>query len=317
MNSKHILPTYIDEYLVSPAFDNASRLVYGTSGLGGVWGEVLKTESIDALLYAFDNGISVVDTAPSYSMAETYVGEALKRWDGPIPFISTKVGRLRADDAHTTITDYSAEGMKRSVHNSLETIGVDQVDLLFLHEPQLVPLDQIDLILQTLHEFKAEGLTRLIGVGGNPTPAFLPFVKKEHFDVVSGFLHLDACNLTALADQIPFFRQEGIAYYAASALHFSLLGNRFEKYSQQEPDEWISAKDQRAAIAVKAIADKYHLPLPSLSQRYLFSIAEADRVVMGARTPQQIAATVADWQAGKLPRGIFEEVSHAIIEARS
>lgn len=310
-------PTYIVNYSNSPVFGGASRLVYGTSGLGGVWGEVKQQESVNALLYAWEQGIEAIDTSPSYANSQRYIGLALKQWKGKIPFISTKVGRLESADAHTTVTDYSSDGLRRTFFDNLETLGVSKVDLLFLHEPQLVPLEQMDRILEVLHGFKSEGLTDRIGVGGNPTPKFMPFVKKEHFDVVSGFLHLDACNLTALDQQIPQFQQEDIAYYAASALHFSLLGNRFPIYSEQEPNEWISAADQAAAIAVKAIADKYEMSLASLSQRYLFSIAEADRVVMGARTPQQIESTVADWRAGKLPEAIFNEVTDTIITSRS
>ncbi|NRB47261.1 MAG: aldo/keto reductase [Saprospiraceae bacterium] len=310
-------PNFLVNYQTSTAFQEGGRLVYGTSGLGGVWGEVVKRDSIDALLYAFEQGILVLDTAPSYANAQLYTGLALKEWQGPLPFISTKVGRLRAEDAHTTITDYSPEGMKRSFHDSLETLGVSKVDLLFLHEPQLVPMDQIETILDTLKGFRAEGLTDLIGVGGNPTPEFMPYIVKENFDVVSGFLHLDACNLTALDEQIPHFQQEQIAYYAASALHFSLLGNRFPIYSTQEPDEWISEADQAAAKAVKAIADELGMSLPSLVQRYLFSIKEADRVVMGARTLQQIEATVADWRAGVLSEDLFQRITDTIIKARN
>lgn len=310
-------PTYINNYQIAPAFENGNRLVYGTSGLGGVWGEVVQRDSIDALLYAFEQGISVIDTAPSYANAQRYTGLALKEWTGPLPFISTKVGRLRAEDAHTTVTDYSPEGMQRSFYDSLETLGVSKVDLLFLHEPQLVPINKIDAILDTLKEFKAAGLTDRIGVGGNPTAAFMPYVTREHFDVVSGFLHLDACNLTALETQIPQFQKEGIAYYAASALHFSLLGNRFVQYAYQTPNEWISAADQAAAKAVKQLADQWGVSLPSLAQRYLFSIAEADRVVIGARTPAQIAATVADWKQGKLPKTWFDQVTKAIIKVRA
>ena len=158
MNTPLPRPTYIDDFLVSAAFHQGSRLVYGTSGLGGVWGKVDKGESVAALLYALDKGIHVFDTAPSYSMAETYMGEALRQWTGPVPFISTKVGRLRAEDAHTTRTDYSPAGMRNSFYNSLETLGVDHVDLLFLHEPQLVPLANLPTILEVLHEFKAKGL---------------------------------------------------------------------------------------------------------------------------------------------------------------
>lgn len=314
MTSKQ--PTYIEDYQTSAAFNNGSRLVYGTSGLGGVWGEVVQRDSVDALLYAFEQGISVIDTAPSYANAQKYVGLALQEWQGERPFISTKVGRLRADDAHTTITDYTPEGLKRSFYSSLEILGVDRVDLLFLHEPQLVPLAHMQEILETLQVFKSDGLCDLIGVGGNPTAAFMPYITKANFDVVSGFLHLDACNLSALDKQIPSFQKEGVAYYAASALHFSLLGNRFEQYAHQAPDEWISQADQAAAKAVKQLADAHDMPLASLAQRYLFSIAEADRVVMGARTPAQIQATVADWKAGKLPERIFQAVTSAIIAAR-
>lgn len=309
-------PTYIDDYLSSRFFQGGSRLVCGTSGLGGVWGEVNESESIDTLLYAFENGVSAIDTAPSYSQAETYVGKALKRWPGKRPFISTKVGRLKAKDAHTTLVDYSTEGLKRSFYHSLEVLGVDKVNILFLHEPHLVPLEGMDEILEVLLSFKKEGLTDMLGVGGNPPESFMPFVKKEYFDVVSGFLHLDACNLTALEGLIPDLKHKEIAYYAASALHFSLLGDGFEHLSRQPADQWISTKDQSAAIAVNAIANKYQIPLPSLAQRFLFSIAEADRVVTGASNLSQMKATLADWKAGKLTREIFEEIANTILGNR-
>lgn len=310
-------PTYISgDYTKSPAFDNQTRLVYGTSGLGGVWGKVNQRDSIDALLYAFDNGISALDTAPSYANAEYFVGMALKEWQGETPFVSTKIGRLKGKDAFETRLDYSAEGMKRSLDNSLKTLGLDTIDLLFLHEPQLVPLEHIDEVLQTLSNFKAEGLVSSLGVGGNPSEAFKPYITKDNFDVVSGFLHMDACNLSAFNGEIQSYQQEGIAYYAASALHFSLLGNRFDTYKTNGVDgKWVTQLDLENAIRVKAIADKYNMALATLSQRYLFSILEADRVVMGARTPAQIKATVNDWNAGRLPETIFNEVTACILNA--
>lgn len=306
-------PTYIKDYSKSAAFNNESRLVYGTSGIGGVWGPVNESESIDALLFALENGISVLDTAPSYANSEMYVGKALRLWKGKKPFISTKIGRLRGDDAFDVKLDYSPEAMKRSLSNSLETLGLDAIDLLFLHEPQLVPLEKIDEILDTLKGFKAEGLVKNVGVGGNPSEAFKPFITKNNFDVVSGFLKMDACNLSAFNGEIQHYKKEGIAYYAASALHFALLGNRFEQYKKEGIDgEWITQTDLNNAIKVKAIADKVEMPLATLAQRYLFSIAEADRVVMGARNLTQIKATINDWNLGKLPEEIFNEITETI-----
>lgn len=308
-------PTYIQtDYSKSTAFNSQSRLVYGTSALGGVWGPVDEGESIDALLYAFENGISVLDTAPSYANSELYVGKALRQWKGKKPFVSTKIGRLRGDDAFDVKLDYSPETMKRSLSNSLETLGLDHIDLLFLHEPQLVPLDKIDEILDTLKSFKSEGLVGKLGVGGNPTSDFMSHITKENFEVVSGFLRMDACNLNAFDEEIQQYQKEGVAYYAASALHFSLLGNRFEKYKVDGADgEWITAKEITNAIAVKAIADKHEMSLPTLAQRYLFSIQEADRIVMGARNINQIKSTVSDWKSGKLPKAIFEEITEIIL----
>ncbi len=308
-------PGYITNYERSEAFAGGGRLVYGTSGLGGVWGKVDPAESVRALLYAFENGIDVLDTAPSYAQAETYVGKALKQWSGTKPFISTKIGRLKGEDAFDVKLDYSEEGMRKSLENSLNTLGLETIDLLFLHEPQLVPPEKIEDTIATLLKFKSEGKVKMLGVGGNPNPTFFPFVTKKYFDVVSGFLKMDACNLTVFDGEIQHYKAENIAYYAASALHFSLLGNRYNRYLQEGVDgEWITENDLSVAQKVKAIADHLGMALSTLAQRYLFSIKEADRVVMGARTLEQIKSTLLDWQSGKLDEEVFEMITSAILE---
>lgn len=311
-------PTYLSgDYSKSKAFEDQGRLVYGTSALGGVWGPVNESESIDALLYALDHGISALDTAPSYAHSELYVGKALREWQGQKPFVSSKIGRLKGVDAFDMKLDYSSEGMKRSLYNSLEVLGLEYLDLLFLHEPHKVPMEKIDRILDDLKEFKASGLVRKLGVGGNPTPEFMPYITKDNFEVVSGYLRMDACNLTVFNGEIQQYKKEGVAYYAASALHFSVLGNRFEKYKKEGVDgQWITQQDMDNAIKVKAIADSLDMPLPTLAQRYLFSIAEADRIVMGARNTDQIKATVADWEAGKLPETIFDRITDVILDEK-
>lgn len=311
-------PTYLADITRNNSlFEKGSRLVYGTSGLGGVWGKVDEEESIDCLLYAFEHGITSLDTSPSYNKAEKYVGKALRRWQGERPFISTKVGRLPAEKADECYVDYSAESMHRSLMNSLEKLGVEQVDLLFLHEPHLVPLKQMEEILDTLQSFITEGHTKLLGVGGNPTDAFRSYITSDNFSVVSGFLKMNACNLSVFEKDIPHFQQHDIAYYAASALHMGLLGNRFDRYITDQPDSaWISREDVETAKVIYEVAKRYDMELPNLAQRYLFSMQEADRVVIGARNLEQIASTVKDWQQGALPEIVFEEVTCTVLKLR-
>lgn len=307
-------PTYLsDNHQENYPFTHGSRLVYGCSGLGGVWGETNYDKSVDCLLYAFENGITSLDTSPSYNQSETVVGRALAQWKGKRPFISTKVGRLKSHSAHETVVDYSPERMKRSVLESLETLGVDQVDLLFLHEPYLVPLDRIEEIVDTLRSFVDAGYTKLIGAGGNPTDAFRPYITHENFQVVSGFLKVNACNLSGFEKDLPHNHQQGVAYYAASALHFSLLGNRFDQFCEERPnDEWVTNRDVDNAITVKAIADREGMKLSTLAQRFLFSVKEANRVVMGARKIEQIKSTVDDWKEGALPEVLFNEIVETV-----
>jgi aryl-alcohol dehydrogenase-like predicted oxidoreductase len=307
-------PTYLEDINEENYdFGHGSRIVYGCSGLGGVWGDTNYEESVDCLLYAFENGIMSLDTSPSYNMSQTVVGKALAQWKGIRPFISTKVGRLRSETAHDTVVDYSPARMTQSVQESLETLGVEGVDMLFLHEPYLVPLEKFDEIIDTLKGFVAKGYTRMIGVGGNPTDEFRPYITKENFQAVSGFLKLDACNLTAMNHDLPQCKAEDVAYYAASALHFSLLGNRFEPFVKTPPnDDWVSNRDVENAIKVNEIAKREGMKLSSLSQRFLFSTREANRVVMGARKIAQIKSTIDDWKAGVLSKNLFDEIVETI-----
>ena len=285
----------------------------GTSGLGGVWGEICPDESVKAILYALEHGIRAFDTAPSYANAEIYLGMALKEWVGEKPFISTKVGRQRSQNAFDYKLDYSNGGLEKTLHNSLKTLGVEIIDLLFLHEPQLVPIKETDRIIACLHSFKEQGLIRYTGVGGNPDNKFYPFIKKENFDVVSGFLKLNACNLSALETDIPLFKSQNITYYAASSLHFALLGDKLADYKKNGADAWITQKDIANAAEVEKLAAAADLAISTLSQRYLFSIAEADRIVVGPRNLTDMRATLGDWRAGTLPESLFDAITDIIL----
>ncbi|MGB5263673.1 MAG: aldo/keto reductase [Lutimonas sp.] len=311
-------PTYIEgDFTKSTFFDNQSRLVCGCSGLGGVWRPIKEVDAVETILFALENGISVFDTAPSYNKSQQYLGKALKEWKGHKPFLSTKVGRLRSEKADDCIVDYSTETMRKSMYNSLETLGVDKVDLLFLHEPHLVPVERMDEIMGCLQGFKKEGIVDKLGIGGNPTANFYPHMIKENFDVLSGFLKLDACNFTGLKRDIPQIQKENIAYYAASALHMGLLGRRLETYNEERPNnEWITNLDIDIALQINQIALKHEIPLSRLALRFLFSTEEADRVVVGPTTKAQLLDMLDAWQEGKLPESIFNEITAINTNAR-
>ncbi len=290
-------------------------IVLGTSGLGGVWGPINEQESISTILTALQQGVSAIDTAPSYSEAERILGLALREWKGPRPFLSSKAGRLKSHDAHTTFTDYSSDGLRRSLKSTLALLNVDYLDLLFLHEPQLVQPNAIPDILETFQSFKKEGLVRKLGLGGNMPSYFESYMGGDNFEYISGFLRMNACNLDVFNYDVDFFKKRGVEYFNASVLHFGLLGERFQHYQQYKPGEhhWLRIEDVERANLLKKLSERHEIPLSTLALRYAISIDEADRIVLGAANQSQFDQL---WQAvlaGPLPEDLFNEITSMIL----
>jgi aryl-alcohol dehydrogenase-like predicted oxidoreductase len=180
-----------------------------------------------------------------------------------------------------------------------------------------VPIENINQILETLLSFKDAGYTKMIGIGGNPSKSFEPYIDKKYFQVISSFTKMDACNLSAFEDILPKTILQHIKFYAASSLHFGLLGNRFDHFVAEGNSgykEYISKKDIETSVLVNEYAAKNRMTLPELAQRYLFSIEEASRVVMGARKLRELTDTISCWKKGALPKTQFDKITQIILK---
>jgi aryl-alcohol dehydrogenase-like predicted oxidoreductase len=284
----------------------SAPLALGTAGLGGVWGAVNPADSIQALLMALESGIEVFDTAPAYGRAEEFLGRALEQWKGSLPFISTKVGKLPATGPSGSV-DFSPPAMRHSVRQSLDRLNVNFVDLLLLHEPQLVPPADRPGVIETLLELKAQGLARHLGLGGGYAWGWSGFLDSASFDVVMIHNRLDACCFDALPEDVSQVRRNRAALYGASLLHNGLLGDRFHEYAMHKPT-WMDEVYVRRARRLRSLAAEHGLSLSSLAHRFAFSIAEYDRLVLGASNSVQLHSALADWSQGPLERTLFDAV---------
>lgn len=286
----------------------SQRLALGLATLGGAWGTVDEAESLATVRYALERGVRVFDLAPSYGTAERLLGAALKDWRGDAPIISTKVGRLPARSAHEGNYDYSPAAMRRSLEASLQALGRSQVDLLFLHEPQLVPLAERARVVDTLCELQAAGLTRKLGLAGGHGEEWDGFLETGAFDVVMLFRRLDACIFDGVSEDLPRLTRAGVALYQASPLHMGLLGARFEEFSRERP-AWVWGPQIERAQRLQKLAATHGMALSTLAHRFAFSMAELDRVVVGAGNRAQLDEALRDFEAGPLPRELFDAVS--------
>lgn len=284
-----------------------SRCVLGTAGLAGLWGKTDPVESVRSVLLALEDGITAIDTSPSYGDAEALVGRALREWRGQRPLVSTKVGRLKSYVVDDCIYDYSAEGMQKSVENSLTVLRVPSLDLLFLHEPAAIPEKEVDRVIGQLLEFKRKGYVQQLGIGGNPPPSFRPFLMKAYFDVVMEVARFTAINIDSLKDSIPFLTSRGILPYIASPLHMGLLGKSFDTF-RADPPGWLDKESLQRAIQLRQLSEGSHLSLSALSHRFILSFDREFRLVIGPSNPSELAATLADIQAGPLPPALFRDI---------
>jgi len=151
-------------------FGTVSALTLGGGGIGNVWGETTRSESVSAVNLAIESGINHLDVAPMYGKgeAERVVGESLKGKDHSAINLTTKcrLGTVPDPEVYTRLNN--------SLCRSLETMGVDKVNLFLLHS-QLI---EDDYQLPLLNEHRATSATTLSCYYSAVIPAF-EMLKKE------------------------------------------------------------------------------------------------------------------------------------------
>jgi L-galactose dehydrogenase len=202
-----------------------SVLSFGASSLGGVFHPVNPDQCIETVRAALDGGINFIDVSPAYgeTRAEVNLGKALQGIRRDRYYLATKVGAYSEAKGDY---DYSAARTERSLHESLERLGVDYVDLIQCHDIEFADHDQIvNETLPTLHRLKRQGLARFIGITGLPLkvfPSILNRVERGTIDTILSFCHYEL-NDDSLADLIPYLKEKGVGVINASPTGMGLL----------------------------------------------------------------------------------------------
>jgi len=159
-----------------------SRLVMGCAPLGGLFAPVAEQQARATVDAAWDLGVRTFDTAPHYGagLSERRLGAALRDRPRDEYVLSTKVGRLlvAGTPGETTgadifaessglgrVRDYSREGVRRSLEESLDRLGLDRVELVHVHDAQ-DHLDQaIGEAVPALVELREQGAIGAVSAG--------------------------------------------------------------------------------------------------------------------------------------------------------
>jgi aryl-alcohol dehydrogenase-like predicted oxidoreductase len=164
-----------------------TRLGYGAMEVRGprIWnGRPVTDEQAQAILNAvLDAGINFIDTSNDYGRSEEFIGKHVSHRRREF-FLATKCGcNVVPRDEHTDDTPHvwTRENLFRGLHESLQRMKTDCVDLMQLHNATVEQVRQGDLVA-VLHEMKQQGKVRWIGAS-SVLPHLSTYVEQGWFDV--------------------------------------------------------------------------------------------------------------------------------------
>ncbi|MFH1162116.1 MAG: aldo/keto reductase [Candidatus Jorgensenbacteria bacterium] len=200
-----------------------SEIGFGTWGIGGLtegatsYGKTDDEESLRALAYAFEKGITFYDTANIYGRAEELLGKAFgKRRDKVI--IATKIGFEKHGGPHNV----SPAHIRASLEESLKSLGSDYVDVLQFHSVPLELVRRENGCMETMADLKKEGKIRAIGYSVKDPAAALVAMNEFNVDAVQvNFNMIDQRVLTA--GVLDAARERGTGIIARTPFCFGFL----------------------------------------------------------------------------------------------
>ncbi|WP_308258002.1 aldo/keto reductase [Pseudonocardia lacus] len=283
----------------------------GGANLGNLFAPMTDDEATALLGAAWDSGIRYFDTAPHYGLglSERRLGRFLATRPRDEYVVSTKAGRLLEPSPATAgerdadlydvpadvrrVWDFSADGVRRSLTESLERLGLDRVDVLFLHDPEVAGLDDaLATGVPAAVALREEGLVDAVGVGSTSTEALVAAARAGGLDLLMVAGRFTLLEQPAAAELLPECRARGIGVVAAGVLNSGLLASPRPgdgaRYEYQPVPADVLARARRLAD----VCDGYGVELPVAALRFPWREETVRSVVLGAGSAAELRETV-------------------------
>ena len=288
--------------------DVIARHGLGTAPLGGLYTEVTDRDASDTLRAALDAGIRYFDTAPLYGhgLAELRLGSAL-RSSGLARSayqVSTKVGRVLVPgaDPHTAFRgvppvrpqfDFSADGVRRSIEESLDRLSLDHIDLALVHDPDQHEAETLSSAFPTLMKLRDEGIIRAIGVGMNQVEMLTRFAAKANdigleYALVAGRWTLLDRSAGAEHGLLDTCHTRGVAVIVGGVFNSGVLANPSDTatfdYSPVAPHVL------QTALQMARVCESFGVDLTSAALQFPWRHEGVSSVIVGARSVGEVQA---------------------------
>lgn len=303
------------------------ELGFGAAQLGNLYRATTDDEARGAIDAAWEAGIRYFDTAPHYGsgLSEERLGALLADRPRDEFLLSTKVGRLLSPgpgtgddmahgfavpDVRVRAWDMSEAGIRCSLEQSLERLGLDRVDILYLHDPEEGPTEQaFAQALPALARMREEGLVRWIGAGSKDCEVLTRAVRTGMIDLVMCSGRYTLLERPAERDLLPACLEHAVDVVAVSVFNSGILARPEPPQDARYEYAAAPASLLKKARQLARIAREAGLELPDLAVRYPLRHPAIGSVVLGMRSPDQVREN-----AARMAREVPDEVWEAVDE---
>lgn len=309
-----------------------SRLGFGGAQIGNLYTAVDDETAAQAVTAAWDAGVRYFDTAPHYGLglSEHRLGAALAGRPRDQFVVSTKVGRLLAPnpspsgsdiddggfavpDGLARVRDYSRDGVRRSLDESLERLQLDRVDIVYVHDPDDYLDEAIGQAIPALAQLRDDGVVGAIGAGMNYWQALLRIVMESDVDAVmlagrwtlldrSGQPLLEACE------------SRGVSVVAAAPFNSGLLSRPWPADGAYFDYAPAPAGLLASARALASACQEHGTTLPEAAMQFPLRHPAVACVVSGMRTATQSQSS-ARFMRAEIPATVWPVLEEVAMNA--
>ena len=278
------------------------RYGFGGAPIAGLFESVSEEQALECMEQAWSAGQRYFDTAPHYGagLSEHRVGAFLAQKPSNEWVLSTKVGRLLEATSPTTgesagfvdgpgvrrVFDFSRDGIRRSFDASLARLGVDKVDILFLHDPDDHWQQAIDEAWPALAAMRDDGVVRSIGAGMNQTAMLTRFVQETDMDVVLLAGRYTLLEQEALDDLLPACLEHRTSVVIGGVFNSGLLADPHHqpKFNYQPAAPDVLAK----ALRIDEVCSRHNVAIAAAALQFPLAHPAISTVLVGARSAQEV-----------------------------
>ena len=250
-----------------------------------------EESALATLREAFASPINFLDTAAAYGQGESErrIGKVIREMGGlPAGFVlATKA------DRDLLTGDFSGEQIKRSVEGSLERLGLDHLQYVYIHDPEHTTFENVmgpGGAFEVLDNFRSQGVIGDLGISGGPIPMLIRYVETGAFSAVETHNRYTLLNRSA-EPLLDVAHRLGVAVINAAPYGSGMLAKGPDAYARYAYTDAPPAIVERAR-KYAAVCHEYDVPLAAAALQFSMRDARVTSTVVGVTKPERISQTV-------------------------